>query len=49
MDNSGVRKTIQDRLNSIKGETIDNSSIISNEILSLICEITGEIRREVAI
>ncbi|MDD4835417.1 MAG: GTPase HflX, partial [Lutispora sp.] len=49
MSSNGVRKAILNRLDSIKGETIDNSSIISKDILNIICEITGETSREVAI
>lgn len=49
MSSNGVRKVILNRLDSIKGETIDNSSIISKDILNIICEITGETSREVAI
>lgn len=49
MDSNGIRKTILNRLDSIKGEIIDNTSIISGDILNAICEITGETSREVAI
>jgi len=49
LDRNYIRKTILKRLDSIKGEIIENSSIISSDILDIICEITGETQREVAI
>ena len=49
MDRNYIRKTILNRLDSIKGEIIENSLIISSDILNIICEITGETQREVAI
>lgn len=45
----GVRKTIISRLDSLKGEIIDNTLIVSSEALNTICYITGETNREVAI
>ena len=49
MRSNGVRKTILNRLDSMKGNIIDNSYIVSNDILNIICEITRETSREVAI
>jgi len=49
LDRNYIRKTILNRLDSIKGEIIENSLIISSDILNIICEITGETQREVAI
>jgi len=45
----GVRKTIISRLDSLKGEIVDNTLIVSSEALNTICYITGETNREVAI
>jgi GTP-binding protein HflX len=45
----GVKKTIIKRLDSLKGEIIDNTLIVSSEVLNTICYITGETNREVAL
>lgn len=45
----GIKKTIINRLDSLKGEIIDNTLIVSSEVLNTICYITGETNREVAI
>lgn len=47
--NNGIRKTILKTLDSLKGDVIDNTLLISNEVLNIICNITGETNREVAI
>ena len=49
MDKTGIKKSILTLAESIIGEVIDKSQIISEEILSTICFITSETGREVAI
>jgi len=45
----GVKKSIINQLESLRGEIIDKTLIISSEVLNTICSITGETNREVAL
>ncbi|SHJ24450.1 GTPase HflX [Lutispora thermophila] len=49
MVDNGIKKNILEKLDSLKGEILDNTLLISYEALSIICDITGEANREVAI
>jgi len=49
MTNHGVKKTVQNMLDSIKEMVIDNNQLVSYEILDIICKITRDTNKEVAV
>jgi len=49
MASHGIKKTVQNMLDSMKGMIIDNNQLVSNEILDVICKITGDTNKEVAV
>jgi len=49
MTKYGIKKSSLEMLNSLKGMIIDNTLLVSYEVLDIICEITSDLNKEVAV